>query len=81
MSSCLRAGLERAHLTWMHLRPNDFMQNVATIHQTSLRDRGEIWAPAGHGRTSFVDLRDVAEAAGRVLTEAGHEKRALRSGP
>ena len=52
------------------------MQNFVTIHQTSLRDRGEIWAPAGHGRTSFVDLREGAEAAGRVLTEAGHEKRA-----
>ena len=68
--------LERSALAWTHLRPNDFMQNFATVHRADIRDRGEIWAPAGHGRTSFVDVRDVADAAVRVLTEAGHERRA-----
>ena len=70
--------LEGSGLAWTHLRPNDFMQNFATVpvHQADIRDRGEIWAPAGSGRTSFVDVRDVAEAAVRVLTEPGHERRA-----
>lgn len=68
--------LEASGLAWTHLRPNDFMQNFATVHRDSIRDRGEIWAPAGSGRTSFVDVRDVAEAAARVLTEPGHERRA-----
>ncbi len=65
--------LERSGLAWTHLRPNDFMQNFAIVHQADIRDRGELWAPAGRGRTSFVDARDVAKAAVRVLTEAGHE--------
>lgn len=68
--------LERSGLAWTHLRPNDFMQNFATVHRADIRDRGEIWAPAGSGRTSFVDVRDVAEVAARVLTEPGHERRA-----
>ena len=68
--------LERSALAWTHLRPNDFMQNFATVHRADIRDRSEIWAPAGHGRTSFVDVRDVADVAVRVLTEAGHERRA-----
>lgn len=68
--------LEASGLVWTHLRPNDFMQNFSTVHRADIRDRGEIWAPAGHGRTSFVDVRDVADAAVRVLTERGHERRA-----
>ncbi len=68
--------LEASGLPWTHLRPNDFMQNFATVHRADIRGRGEIWAPAGRGRTSFVDVRDVADAAARVLTEPGHERRA-----
>jgi len=68
--------LERSGLAWTHLRPNDFMQNFATVHRDDIRDRGEIWAPAGEGRTSFVDARDVADAAAAVLTGEGHERRA-----
>ncbi len=68
--------LEASGLPWTHLRPNDFMQNFATVHRDDIRGRGEIWAPAGRGRTSFVDVRDVADAAVRVLTEPGHERRA-----
>ena len=68
--------LEASGLAWTHLRPNDFMQNLATVHRADIRDRGEIWAPAGRGRTSFVDARDVAEAAVRTLTEPGHDRRA-----
>ena len=68
--------LESSGPAWTHLRPNDFMQNLATVHRADIRDRGEIWAPAGRGRTSFVDVRDVAEAAARTLTEPGHERRA-----
>jgi len=64
--------LERAGLACTHLRPNDFMQNLATVHQADIRDHREIWAPAGRGRTSFVDARDVAAVAARVLTDPGH---------
>lgn len=35
-----------------------------------------MFVPAGRGRTSFVDTRDVAQIAASVLTEPGHETRA-----
>ncbi|EYB66916.1 hypothetical protein DEIPH_ctg064orf0092 [Deinococcus phoenicis] len=53
------------------LRPSFFMQNLTTTHLPELR-RGEVFVPAGRGRTSFVDVRDVAEAGAAVLTEPGH---------
>jgi uncharacterized protein YbjT (DUF2867 family) len=68
----IEKALERSGLAWTHLRPNDWMQNFATVHRDDIRTRGEIWAPAGKGRASFVDARDVAEAAAAVLTEEGH---------
>ncbi len=68
--------LEGSGLAWTHLRPNDWMQNFATVHRDDIRLRGEIWAPAGTGRSSFVDARDVAEAAAAVLTGEGHGRRA-----
>ena len=49
------------------LRPSFFMQNLASAHAAEIRDRGEIFVPAGRGRTSFVDARDVGEAAARVM--------------
>ena len=72
----IEKALERSGLAWTHLRPNDWMQNFATVHRDDIRTHGEIWAPAGKGRTSFVDARDVAEAAAEVLTGQGHDRRA-----
>ncbi len=49
------------------LRPSFFMQNLAAAHAAEIRDRDEVFVPAGGGRTSFVDARDVGEAAARVM--------------
>lgn len=53
------------------LRPSFFMQNLTTTHLPELR-RGEVSVPAGRGRTSFIDVRDIADVAALVLTEPGH---------
>lgn len=58
------------------LRPSFFMHNFSTTHRDDIRERGEIFVPAGAGRTSFVDVRDVAAVAAKALTEPGHEDRA-----
>jgi len=63
----LRSGMDRTFL-----RPSFFMQNLVTTHRADLRDRDEIFVPAGRGRTSFIDARDVAAVGVRVLTEEGH---------
>ncbi|MFN3596596.1 MAG: SDR family oxidoreductase [Rubricoccaceae bacterium] len=67
--------LERGALAWTHLRASYFMQNLAGMHAADIR-AGHLSVPAGDGKTSFVDARDVGEAAAVVLTVPGHEHRA-----
>jgi uncharacterized protein YbjT (DUF2867 family) len=57
------------------LRPSFFMQNLSTTHRDEIRE-GRLVVPAGHGHTAFVDVRDVAGVAAKVLLEDGHEGRA-----
>lgn len=64
--------IESSGLGWTHLRPSDFMQNFITVNRGDIARRGEIVAPAGRGKTGFVDVRDVGAAAAVVLTEEGH---------
>lgn len=68
--------LRSSGLTFTFLRPSFFMQNLSTVHRDDIRDRGEIFVPAGRGRTSFIDARDIAAVAAKTLTESGHENRA-----
>lgn len=49
------------------LRSSFFMQNLDTTHRAEIRDRNEIFVPAGRGRTSFVDVRDLAAVAAKAL--------------
>lgn len=58
------------------LRASFFMQNLLEIHRTDIIEHDEIFVPAGEGKTSFVDARDLGEAAAVVLTESGHENQA-----
>jgi uncharacterized protein YbjT (DUF2867 family) len=64
--------LQSLDMDWTFLRPSFFMQNLSTNHRDEIRDFGEIFVPAGDGRTSFIDARDVAAVAVRTLTEPGH---------
>jgi uncharacterized protein YbjT (DUF2867 family) len=63
-------------LPYTFLRPGFFMQNLSTTHRREIAERNEIFIPAGKGKTSFIDTRDIAAVAARVLTEPGHENRA-----
>ena len=58
------------------LRASFFMQNLLEVHRPDVVEHGEIFVPAGDGKTSFVDARDIGEAAAIVLTESGHANRA-----
>lgn len=49
------------------LRASFFAQNLNTAHRAELRDRNELFVPAGHGRTSFVDVRDLAAVGVKAL--------------
>lgn len=57
------------------LRASFFMQNLSTTHRAEIRDHNEIALPVGQAKTSFIDVRDIAAVAVRVLTEPGHANR------
>ena len=62
----------RLDIPYTFLRPSFFMQNLATTHRDEIKNNGEIFVPAGRGKTSFVDARDVACAAFTSLSGAQH---------
>lgn len=50
------------------IRPNWFMQNFQTFWVQGINEQGKILLPAGSAKTSFIDARDIAEVAARLLT-------------
>lgn len=56
-------------IPYTFLRAGYFMQNLNLflLDEILLNDR--IYVPAGRGKTSFTDVRDIAEIAARSLTE------------
>ena len=67
---------------YIFLRPNFFMQNLSTTYAARIRERGEIFVPAGRSRTAFIDARDIGRVAAAVFAEPEHVRRAhTLSGP
>ena len=62
----------RLGIPYTFLRPSFFMQNLATTHRDEIKNENEIFVPAGKGKTSFVDVRDIAEVAFTSLLGARH---------
>jgi len=61
--------LESSGLRWNVLRPNWFMQNFHTFWLHGIRTQGQIMLPAGQAKGSFIDTRDVAAGAARLLQD------------
>ena len=59
--------LEKSGIPYVILRPNWFADNFATYWLHDVLN-GEIRVPAGDGKTSFVDTRDIAASAAAALT-------------
>lgn len=72
----IETHIKSSGVPYTFLRASFFMQNLSTTHRDEIKERDEIIVPAGHGRTSFIDARDIAEVAAKTLTEEGHENRA-----
>ena len=65
------ARLRASGLPWAAVAPNGFLQNLLGM-APALRD-GTLALPAGDAAVSYVDARDVAEAAARILTTDAHD--------
>lgn len=58
------------------LRPNWFMQNFFTSLKSKIIEEGKLILPAGDSQVSFIDTRDIAQAA---LNSFGNEKHVNKS--
>jgi len=63
----IEASIRQLGFDHTMLRASFFAQNLNTIHRAAIRDRSVIDVPAGQGRTSFVDVRDLAAIAVKAL--------------
>lgn len=54
------------------LRPNGFMQNLISYFAPSIRAEGAFYQSTGNAKVSHIDLRDIAEAAAKILSSPAH---------
>lgn len=59
--------IENAGLPYAHVRPGFFMQNISGVHSVEIRERNEIFIPAGKSKTSFIDADDIGLATAVLL--------------
>lgn len=72
----IEKDLMASGMTWTFLRASFFMQNLSTTHCAEIRQENMLMMPAGKGKTSFVDGRDIAAVGVKALIESGHENKA-----
>lgn len=68
--------LEKSGVPYVILRPNWFADNFATYWLHDVLN-GEIRVPAGAGKSSFIDTRDIAASAAAALTTDRFDNRAF----
>ncbi len=54
------------------LRPESFMQNMVTYYSGSIESEKAFYVAGKDAPLAFIDLRDIAAVAAKVLTSAGH---------
>lgn len=65
-----------AQIGYTFLRPSFFMQNLVTEHLDEIRQDDTIYLPAGKGKTSLIDVRDIGEAGAVSLLDEQHLNKA-----
>jgi uncharacterized protein YbjT (DUF2867 family) len=65
--------IEESGIPYIFLRLNSFMQNFLTRSSQTTKNQNAFYLPAGDGKISFVDARDVAAVAVEVLTKNGSQ--------
>lgn len=56
------------------LRSGIFSQNFGDAYWRDIVERDRVYVPAGRAHVAFVDVRDVAEVAARVLSQPGDHR-------
>lgn len=66
--------IEESGTPYSHIRPGFFMQNISGVHATEIREKNEIFIPAGRSKTSFIDAADIGLSIATVLHKAWEYK-------
>ena len=69
-------AIESSGLAWTFLRPNSYMQNIGNYMAETVKTQGAFYSASETGKIGHVDVRDIAAAAVKALTEPGHEGKA-----
>src|ERR671919_770344 len=75
--------IEESGISYTFLRPNFFMQNFINYFSQTIKEQDAFYVPAGDGKVSFVDVRDIAAVAVQaLLNESKHGQKAYNiTGP
>lgn len=60
--------LAQSGLSYAVLRPSNFMQNFVRNHCATVQQEGKFYLPLSDAQVTFIDVRDIAEAAAILLT-------------
>jgi uncharacterized protein YbjT (DUF2867 family) len=60
--------IEDSGISYTFLCPTFFMQSFVSFFPQKIKDQSVFYLPAGDGKVSFVDVRDIAAIAVEVLT-------------
>lgn len=59
--------IEESGIAYTFIRPSAFMQNLVNYFGYTIKTQNAIFLPVGEGKVSFVDARDVAAVAAKLL--------------
>ena len=59
--------IEESGISYTFLRSSAFMQNFVNYYGYNIKAQNAIYLPAGEGKVSFVDARDIAALAAKLL--------------
>ena len=65
--------IEESGIPHTFLCPTGFMQNFVTFYGYTIRTQDVFYAPAGDGKVSFVDSRDIAAVAATIMQSGSAE--------
>lgn len=69
-------AIEQSGIAYTFLRPNCFMQNFYTYYRDMITHTGTVRMPCDDAAVSFIDARDIAAVAARVLVDEAWRGRA-----
>ncbi|PWU82635.1 MAG: NAD(P)-dependent oxidoreductase [Candidatus Nitrosopolaris wilkensis] len=66
--------IEESGIPYTFLRCTAFMQNFVNFFGPTIKTQNAFYIPAGDGKVSFVDVRDIAVVATEILTKSNAKK-------